>query len=515
MPIDYKQICLDNIRRRGEEFDDIGRLISEQLYSDRSHFVYELLQNAEDALERRFRLYPNDNYPCKVQFRLFQDRMEFRHFGAPFNEEDVRGISDVLKGTKREDCIQIGTFGIGFKSVYGFTASPEIHSGDEHFIIKRYIRPEAKDPNFISIANHETVFNFPFDHKELSDKNAFNLILKKLRELGPRILLFLRRIDEIEWSVEPEGEKGQYLLDSKKVKNCENVRRVNVIGQNNGKDEEENWLVFNRQVPVADSDKQVSVEIAFRLQLSTKDKTESIVKIKNSPLIVYFPTEKVTNFGFLTQGPYRTTPSRDNILKGDDWNDTLVKETAYLLTDALPKLKALGLLSVSLLEALPIRMDDFEKDSMFYPIVVEVRKVLLSEDLLPADDGTFVSARNAKLARGVDLRKLLNQDQLRSLFQSTNSVKWLTGEITQDLRAYLMIELKVEEVTADSFARKITQSFLSSHSDDWFIQFFGYLSGQEALWRPPRWNGDYGMGASSCQAYIAAPGRQSEGSFSI
>ena len=92
MPCDYRKICQDNIRRRGEEFDDIGQLIAEQLYSDRSHFVYELLQNAEDALERRFRQNPNDRSPCKVQFRLFQDRLEFRHFGALFNEEDVRGI---------------------------------------------------------------------------------------------------------------------------------------------------------------------------------------------------------------------------------------------------------------------------------------------------------------------------------------------------------------------------------------------------------------------------------------
>jgi len=196
MPTDYDKIREDNIRRRGEEFDDIGQLISERLYSDRSHFVYELLQNAEDALARRFRINPNDIVPCKVQFRLFCDRLEFRHFGIPFNEEDVKGISDVLKGTKKKDIIQIGKFGIGFKSVYAFTASPEIHSGDEHFIIKRYIRPEAKEITF-PIEEKETVFRFPFDHEKLGSK-AFDLILDKLQGLGSRVLLFLRWIDEIE-----------------------------------------------------------------------------------------------------------------------------------------------------------------------------------------------------------------------------------------------------------------------------------------------------------------------------
>ena len=56
MPSNYEKIREDNIRRRGEEFDDIGRFISEMLYSDKKHFVYELLQNVEDALERRDRV---------------------------------------------------------------------------------------------------------------------------------------------------------------------------------------------------------------------------------------------------------------------------------------------------------------------------------------------------------------------------------------------------------------------------------------------------------------------------
>ena len=211
MPSDYEKICEDNIRRRGEEFDDIGRLISERLYSDRSHFIYELLQNAEDALERRVKQYPDENDRCGVQFRLFRNGLEFRHFGALFNENDVEGISDVLKGTKTEDLGQIGKFGIGFKSVYAFTASPEIHSGDEHFVISRYIRPKEKIPDSdLEMEDDETVFIFPFDRADMPENEAFDLISSKLRELDPRVLLFLKRIDKIEWYVDANEEKGQY-----------------------------------------------------------------------------------------------------------------------------------------------------------------------------------------------------------------------------------------------------------------------------------------------------------------
>jgi hypothetical protein len=48
----------------------------------------------------------------------------------------------------------------------------------------------------------------------------------------------------------------------------------------------------------------------------------------------------------------------------------------------------------------------------------------------------------------------------------------------------LINELDVEEVTPDGLARRINHAFLSVQPDEWFVDFYGYLSGQEALWRP-------------------------------
>ena len=493
MSSDYKKICQDNIRRRGEEFDDIGRLISEKLYSDRSHFVYELLQNAEDALQRRLRQSPEDNSRCAVRFRLFRDRLEFRHFGVLFNEDDVRGISDVLKGTKEKDVSQIGKFGIGFKSVYAFSGSPEIHSGDEHFVVKRYIRTEGKEPNHcLSIATDETVFIFPFDHKELSATEAFSLILNKLRGLGPRVLLFLKRIDGIEWSVEPKGEKGYYLKGPERIGKA---HRITVIGEKNGQKEDERWLIFERSVTVPEKSDHVTVEIGYRIE--TKDEKDSIVSIDRSPLVVYFPTEKDTRLGFLMQGPYRTTPARDNIPHDNPWNKLLIGETAQLVVDSLHWLKELKLLSVSLLESLPIQIkktyyrhlperpqrDLFQE---FYPIFKSVRDALIKEELLPANGGKYVSARNAKLARGAALMRVLNQEQLGALFQSRGEIKWLSNEITEvrtpDLRFYLMQELDVEEIDPEVFARKLSEPFLTGQDDNWLIRFYEFLSKRLALW---------------------------------
>jgi hypothetical protein len=473
MQTDYDKIRGDNIREYGEGTRHLS--ILDRLYTDRTHFVFELIQNAEDA------------GATQILFSLFDDRLEVTHNGRPFNERDVRGVCGVGEGTKAEDLTQIGKFGIGFKSVYAYTATPEVHSGGESFRIEDYVRPYAVASKPV---DNSTLFVFPFDSKKISPEIACEEIGERLRTLSSRTLLFLRKITDIEYKL-PNSEDGMYLRETH---DRGSGRQVSVIGQTNGKDvEEETWLIFERSVPVPGNSETVSVEVSFRLESEDKGgkNSERIVKVKDSPLVVYFPTEKATRFGFLIQGPYRTTPSRDNIPKADEWNGTLVKETAELIGDILSEIKDLGLLSVSFLEALPIRTEDFPDDSMFYPIVESVRNTVIKEALLPADDGSFVSAGNAKLARGADLRKLLTQEQLGQLFQSTATIKWLAADITPDrtpdLRSYLINELDVEEVTPDGLARRISHGFLSVQPEEWFIDFYVYLSGQEALWRAPYW----------------------------
>jgi hypothetical protein len=477
MASDYEKIREENIVEYGKGTRHLSFL--GRLYTDRTHFIFELLQNAEDAGASR------------ILFRLFDNRLEVSHDGRLFNEHDVRGVCGVGEGTKAEDLTQIGKFGIGFKSVYAYTINPEIHSGDEHFIIENYVRPFPAKHRAIE-KPYTTLFIFTFNRDEISEKTACDEIRSRLLNLNARTLLFLRKISEIEYKL-PDQTDGIYMRETK---DHGIARYVMVMGQSNGNEDNQQWLIFERLVQVPDKNTHVKVEIAFQIEPKTKTSPATIKKIASSPLVVYFPTEKDTRFGFLIQGPYRTTPSRDNVPQGDDWNKTLVLETAQLLSSALPDLKKLGLFNVATLQALPIRMNEFPQDGMFYPIVDSVRKTLATKELLPADNGTFISANTAKLARGADLRNLLNQDQLCMLFDSKTALNWLIDEITQDrtpdLRTYLLKELNIEEVTPESFSRKINQSFLESQADEWFIKFYSYLSGQEALWRAPRWQGDAG-----------------------
>ena len=494
MSSNYEEICRENIRRRGEEFDDIGRLISEQLYSDRTHFIYELLQNAEDAIARRKRKNQQDNAPTSVKFVLYKDRLEFRHFGDEFNTDDVRAITDILKGTKSKDKDQIGKFGIGFKSVYAFTSSPEIHSGDEHFLIERYIRPRAID-KLQDMDDKETVFIFPFNHRDLSKNEAFSLIRDKLRKITARVLLFLNYITEIEWIIKSDRYRGAYLKESRE---CDNTAsRVILAGQYGEKLEYEEWIVFRRVFENRNSLYKNFVEVAFRV-IVDESGNEGIVKIPTSPLYVYFPTGFETRLGFLIQGPFETTASRTDI-KDSDWNRKLIDEvTTLLIGTVLPWMRNKKFLNVNFLESLPLVPENFPQGrSLFRPMYEKLRYFLKENDFLPASNNSYVSGQHAVLARGGELVQLFDQDQITELLGSPNRVNWLTTEITErrpEIYRYLVgykpgywdskeeiKQLILAEIRPEGIVEKLTANFLEKQSDSWIIRLYKFLRKRHAL----------------------------------
>src|SRR5262249_13346041 len=137
MTVDYKSLRGENVVRYGTDIGRIGGMLLANRYDKRTHFIYELLQNAEDALRRR----ENWHGSRSVTFELTPTELTITHSGAPFKEDDVRGVCGIDESTK--DITSIGRFGIGFKSVYAFTTRPEVHSGDEAFAIENYVWPIA------------------------------------------------------------------------------------------------------------------------------------------------------------------------------------------------------------------------------------------------------------------------------------------------------------------------------------------------------------------------------------
>ena len=269
-PFEYALLAQDNLRRYGTDSRRYGGRLLADRYADRTHFIYELLQNAEDALRKRLGWAGSR----AVRFALCENHLRVSHFGKPFDEPDVRGICGIDESTK--DLTAIGRFGIGFKSVYAFTDRPEVHSGPEDFAIEDFVRPVAVPP--IERDPDETVIAIPL-HSSLD----VPVIAAGLTALGPNALLFLREIDQIEWSVQ-DGPSGLYLRDRPSLED-ELARQVKVIGEQDGHpDVEEDWLLFSRPMGQADGEQANHVELAFRREIDPAREPRWIRRIARSML---------------------------------------------------------------------------------------------------------------------------------------------------------------------------------------------------------------------------------------
>ncbi|CAF1622633.1 unnamed protein product, partial [Didymodactylos carnosus] len=87
--------------------------LSNDLYTDSVRFIYELLQNADDASIR------NLSVPRKVVISVIDKYLIITHNGLPFNEKDLDALCAVGCGTKAKDYEKTGYKGLGFKAVFG------------------------------------------------------------------------------------------------------------------------------------------------------------------------------------------------------------------------------------------------------------------------------------------------------------------------------------------------------------------------------------------------------------
>ena len=469
MPSDYLVISKENVRGYGTNVSRYAPKLLAERYDDRTHYIYELLQNAEDALRKRI----NWSGSRSVQFKLLPGELLFCHYGKPFDKEDVVSICGIGESTKDTDLTAIGRFGIGFKSVYAITNQPEIHSGDEDFGIKNYVHPVAIKR--IRHEDEETIIKLLLKNSKCQKE-----IKTSLQRLGPDALMFLREIEKIEWVLE-NGESGIYLRNQPDQLD-DNVQRITIDGKIDGHlDIKQDWLLFSKPMLSSVGEEVGKVEIAFSLEES------KVIPVTRSPLVVFFPTAVETHLGFRVQGPYRTTPSRDNVPKHDDWNRKCVQATAELLVEALIWLRDIKHLNIEILLCLPLESEKFDENSMFTPIYHHVRAALFRESLLPCFDDVYSPASDVKLSRSQELRELFNSDQLTQIYGNGKKIRWLIDGITQDrtplLRQYLLKELAIDEISPERILPKLDLVFLKAQTNDWVRKLYEFLSGHPALLR--------------------------------
>ena len=479
--IDYEQIAEEHREYYGKGISHLR--IYKQLYSDKTHFVYELVQNADDNKSRHLELQLNKN-----DLLVWND-------GCQFSEEDVRSICSV--GLSNKDLTQIGTFGIGFKAVYNYTDLPEIYSGNERFCIRNLIEPKGIDempPRVIEHVNKgKTAFRLPF--KDRLDQKDIVRLKNRLCDLG-RPLLFMRHLETIQWRDEYNGQMGSYSCRRCPHDQIQNASQVDLRASINGENQvSETFLVFCREVQPsqevidellqqAEDDeeqhriqrsakKRQPVEVAFKLS------DGQITAMDSCVLFAYLPTQKETHLRFLIQGRYQTTPARDNIPIDNPWNKWLVQETATFLPAVLEQLKAGGLLEPMFFDVLPLGNDGVPVE--FAPIAEALKTAVKDRSLVPIQDGGHARAESVFYPHAEALRKLVKSSWLHP------DSSWLHPDIrdTENFRRCfrVMHEAGVREISVSQvlgWFEAQSPDWFEGRPNEWLCSLYVYLKEQRA-----------------------------------
>lgn len=487
MASDYKKIAEENRERYGSD-PEYRRFFYEQLYKEKTHFVYELIQNAVDSKS------------CQLELRLGENELFVWNDGDQFSEKDVRSICSL--GSSSKDLTQIGTFGIGFKSVYNYTDYPEIYSGDEHFRIRDLTQPEgiAKMTPQIGeqVSQGRTVFRLPFKD-DLSPEDIV-LLKDQFCKLGEkRVLLFLRDLQRdckrhfktIRWIDERDGQTGVCSCIHHPHSKIQDASEVELTMSLNGENQlSEMFLVFHKTVqPPPDlidalllqtkhdekrqkiqqsAKKSQPIEIAFKLHDGSITEMDD-----NCVLFAYLPTQKETHLKFLIQARYQTTSGRADIQDPSEnpWNRWLVQETANFLPEILEQLKEAGLLEPTFFNVLPLKG---EVENEFKPIADASRDAMKNRSLVPTQDGGYAKAENVFYPHRESLSELIE-----SSWVYPNS-SWLDPAIGLSGRVFdVMKEAGVKEIGVSQVLKWLEEQdfgWFESKSKEWLCSLYTYLS---------------------------------------
>lgn len=380
-------------------------------YSDQAHFIYELLQNADDA------------HAVAARFELFPDKLVFIHNGTrqfsitnPETEDvdsdagklgDINSITSYYSSTKTG--ASIGKFGIGFKAVLDYTKRPEIHDDKFHFCIEDQIVPRELPDDYPGRREGETLFVFPFSDAE----RAYRDIEQKLRSLSYPIL-FLTHLQSVSFVI---GDKsGLYAKSCEKDETIKGAiaERIHLTQKDGEESAEETMWLFSRED-----------EAGRRYSVGFPVDDNGMLRPVTTDAYCFFKTKEHTGLNFFIHAPFLLNDSREHIVAGNEHNQEMVRLLSVLAADSLLYLRDIGiqqgtrLINDNILDIIPTSEDGFsdvgDGDKLsFLPFFTAIRDKMCTEELLPTADG-YACGKNAYWADTRDIVDLFSNEQLVEL----------------------------------------------------------------------------------------------------
>ena len=323
------EAILEAIRKDGEGFlnsrayEGFAKLLR-RFNTESAHFVWELLQNAEDARAER------------IFFTLEKNRLIVKHTdGKVFSPADVWAICGIGLSSKKKDSNKIGKFGIGFKSVFNYTDSPYIYSKDFRFQIEKFVYPTSLPKPIGEDYGDATVFILPFNGKKPKEK-AYADIKEKLLGLSTSSLLFLKNIGEITVNVEGEVFTIKRSIH-RTVKIADNLFLEEIELEDRNEIKKYYRFTLDDLTLEDEGDdgtpeliENQSVMISYRL-----DGTGNIRRISSTSdlqnFFVFFPTKIESHLEYLVHAPFSTSSNRETITANSQANEILYDAIADLV----------------------------------------------------------------------------------------------------------------------------------------------------------------------------------------
>jgi hypothetical protein len=422
--------------------DNSHRIIA-NLYSDSTHFLYELLQNAQDA------------EATSVSFELYPDRLETSHNGRAFSFTDVESITTIGSSTKSNEPNKIGKFGAGFKSVFSITDTPHIYSGTYNFKISDYIIPETIDP-LENQSDERTSVVLMFDRAEIDVKTLYDSIAKRLRSIGKDELLFLSNLCRIDWKI---GDEAGYV--QKGTDEASETRSLVTLETHN---KIECFELYRRSFTI--ENKLLECKIAFALNADDR-----YVSIGTNPLYVFFPTVVPTNLQFLIHAPYKTTPNRETINFSDSQNQTITENIVELYKSVLIDMAERKVLDVETMGHFPLSSQTGELSQKLFEASVFLFK---THPLIPTREGGYALPSSLFSLNGELDHTFFYESQIHTLFEKTAWIhEGFYKPIHLVLKRFLNSYLGVIEYKLNDILHNITEKYLVQQSNEWISTLYG------------------------------------------
>lgn len=460
-------------------------------YSEQAHFVYELLQNADDVLATR------------VRFVLRKDGFYFIHNGQiPFTVTPpnaakaghINAITSIGASSKKDENYKIGKFGIGFKSVFQYTQTPYVYDENVAFRIRDLIVPELLDESSHPMRNKgETLFYFPFNHEKKDAETAHDEIQHRLEVLRFP-LLFLNNLRKISWETDLTSGVYKILESYKASKNIkDNLQLLTCIKSIGSKKTERNFIKLLGK----EAETKLTYSVVFQL-----DSNDKIDARQTFSAHCFFPTRVETPFHFLIHAPFLLTDSREGIKFENAWNKRLIELLADLIFDRIEDLKDFGLLNTAFFKVLPIREKNGSGDlkAFFQPFYQSCYQFFRNTNLkiLPCSNSEFTDFDHGFLAESQALISLFDHVAIHHLTKVKNA-KWIfltevsgqtKGEITESVENFIR-KIAIERANLDGrlspiltwekILRQLDIVFLEKQTDEWLLSFYSAVGKIENL----------------------------------